>query len=217
MKPLPLLLPLAALALAGAASADLIPVANTGRTLAGGVLAAGAAQSAYVVTRPDASAGSAVVLSSGSRYPDWVASADSDWIGNADAVAPGPTGTYRFTQSFSLAGLDPATARLAGEWSGDDEGRGIFLNGVLVPGSALTSGTPWTAFGGFSITSGFIPGVNTLAFEIVSTDDFYEGVNVRFTERSARPVPEPASLAALALGGGALLRRRPRRLSSRRS
>jgi hypothetical protein len=132
----------------------------------------------------------------------------SDWIGpNNSGALGGPAGLYDYRTTFSLSGLDPATATLSGFWSTDNEGISILLNGVAT-GNTIPSPTSYTSFHSFSITTGFIAGTNTLDF-IVNNDESSTALRVEVTG-TASQVPEPGTLALLGLGfaGLGLSRRR---------
>ena len=100
----------------------------------------------------------------------WVASGPrSRWIAprpEQDQIA-NPTfgnaeGNYTFQTTFDLTGVDPAQVRLRGQWAVDNLGLDILLNGVStgITSPGFVSYTP------FTITSGFVPGINTLDFLI---------------------------------------------------
>jgi hypothetical protein len=120
-----------------------------------GLGTAGAVDSFWSITSP--SAGSAYkVTGSPSSYPFPVWSSDnatSGWI------APQPTyvtttpgtkdasGAWVFTTTFSLTGLDPTTAIIAGRWQADDQGSNITLNGhALSLTTPLDQFVSWTSF-----------------------------------------------------------------------
>ena len=127
----------------------------------------------------------------------------SAWIGpNNDSALNGPVGTYTYHTTFSLSGLNPATAALSGVWATDNEGVDILLNGVAT-GNTIPDPTigAFAGFHAFSITSGFMAGINTLDF-LVHNDGGPTAVRVEVTG-SADPTtqaPEPATLALFALG-----------------
>jgi hypothetical protein len=89
----------------------------------------------------------------------------SAWIGsNFDHILDGNFGPFDYQTTFSLTGFLPSTAVITGAWTSDNEGVAILLNGV-------DTGIPPTAFNQFelgfvpfSISSGFLPGLNTLDF-----------------------------------------------------
>jgi hypothetical protein len=141
----------------------------------------------------------------------------SKWLqpfsGNND-MAEG--GYYTFRTTFSLEGLDPATASIAGRISSDNNTE-VFLNGVSMgaisgPQAFLT----WTAF---AITSGFVNGLNTLDFvvyNIPAAPGSRNPVSLRVEmDGNATVVPEPASLALLVSGLSALGLRTARRRRQR--
>jgi hypothetical protein len=127
-------------------------------------------------------------------YPgSWVGNtATSQWIGPAlDIVEPSdPTwaGTYTYDLTFDLTGLDPSTAQISGLWASDN-GSQIFLNNIFTGYIKGSSG--YSSLDPFSITSGFLPGLNTLRFLVVN-------------DLSVPPLPDnPSGLHVSALAGTA--------------
>lgn len=126
---------------------------------------------------------SRTLLSGGEVDPHWqlVQSDDPNFPGPAAVVVGSPPGTYlangpssmwlapvstgnaasgdfTYRTTFLLDTLDSANAVLSGGWAMDNGGVDILLNGV-------SQGLTATGFGGltrFTLTSGFVPGVNTL-------------------------------------------------------
>lgn len=128
------------------------------------------------------------------------------WLANTATsawISPDPGGfaspdTYTYTITFNLAGLDASSAVITGQWSAADEGT-MFLNGNEVS-SSPSSGSG--AFTGFSINSGFAPGVNALTFAVPNTTGF-SGLHVQIISSNVEQVsaaPEPASVVLLGLG-----------------
>jgi hypothetical protein len=142
------------------------------------------------------------VLTSAGGYPVgfWIGdNSISAWIGpNNDPDADGPGGSYTYRTTFNLSGFDPATASLTGQWSADNEGLNILLNGAPT-GSTAGGFNSWSPF---TISSGFTAGVNTLDF-IVDNWSGATGLRVEVTGNATEvlsEVPEPASLLLLGAG-----------------
>lgn len=92
----------------------------------------------------------------------------SRWISeSANGTTSASPRTYRLL--FDLTGLDPTTAHLTGDWATDNCGN-LYLNGTL---SAIipfcNTASSFTALSSFSLTSGFISGVNSLDFVLTNT------------------------------------------------
>ena len=170
--PARLALLLAASLSVGAQSSRVPGLYATGLSDAGTLLEPGAQDPHWELTgSPDASYPGPVtrVVEDGFPIPPWLAnSQESRWIGpRSDAGAGGAAGDYTYTTRFSLADFDPSTAVLTGRWSSDNSGVDILLNGVSQ--GLANDGN----FGGFSpqfeIRSGFVDGLNTLAFVVNRT------------------------------------------------
>ncbi len=202
-------IPIALLALAGPARADQIPIFNTGVDASGAPLAGGSADPHWsVVAGPGITSptpGEVIISPSPFYYAE---PADSRWIWvNADAS--GSTGSpYTFRLTFDLTGLDAGTATISGAWGVDNEGV-IQLNGAAPTGTGALTLTNFDDLGNFdvlnrfSITGGFVAGVNTLDF--LATDNDNPGaldVSTLIGTATAGAVPEPASF--LLLGAGAI-------------
>lgn len=137
----------------------------------------------------------------------------SAWIGpNNDSIIDGPVGLYDYQTTFSLAGFNASTASIFGGWSTDNNGIKILLNGVDTgnPGTSFVQFA--TGFAPFSITSGFLAGLNRLDF-IVNNGGGPTALRVEMHGSAALSggIPEPTTWA-LMIGGfgmaGAMLRRR---------
>lgn len=160
---------------------------------------------------------SRVVLDDAFPIPPWAPNdANSKWIGPATASnldSDGDEGRYVYRTTFDLTGLDADTAVLTGRWGTDNTGVDILINGIS---TGYTR--PFDAFGAlatFSITSGFVDGINTLDFVLLNVPgpaNNPTGLRVDDLVGSAQPIPEPGTLALLASGlGGAIAQWRRRR------
>lgn len=148
-----------------------LPLFSTGLDSNSVVLAGGSIDPHYTLvqsadttfTGPDA----IVVSEIAAGY--WTAqSATSAWIApSSNQMYPGATpcnaaGTYVYRTTFDLTGFDLASATIAGQWGADNIGVDVRLNGVSL-GIAASGYAPLTPF---AIASGFVPGINTLEFEL---------------------------------------------------
>jgi PEP-CTERM motif len=206
----------ATLMLAGAAHAAPIVLFNTGVDAVGAVLPGNSVGDAHysLVATPVGSTGTLRVVSAAGGYPvgPWLGDNTlSRWIGpgNDDDVN-GPAGAYTYRTTFDLAGLDPASAVIAGAWATDNNGLDILINGISL-GYTTASNQFQLGFAAFSVTSGFRAGINTLDFR-VANDGGPAGLRVQMAGSAdlGSEVPEPASLAltGVALLGLAATRRR---------
>jgi subtilisin-like proprotein convertase family protein len=143
----------------------------------------------------------------------WLANGpNSEWLAPVPdgSTVPAP-GLYTYQTSFDLTGIDPATVRLSGQWTTEAAGQEIDLNGSntgVAPQGGITAMQP------FTISSGFVAGVNTLQFKVAANNGFSEslgtfgtlhfnftGLRVELTGTGAGITVKPAPTAALALSG----------------
>ena len=141
----------------------------------------------------------------------------SRWLSvDANALDDDPAGLYIYATTFSLAGLNPSSARISGQFASDN-GSVIFLNGVS---TGITDANQFHSYTPFSITSGFVPGVNTLEARVTNSPGATGthsagpvGFRAAISGATATVAPEAGTLALLlpALGvlGAVVARRRP--------
>ena len=153
----------------------------------------------------------------------WASVAGASWIGPAanqsNRARPqtsyvGATDTYSTT--FSMAGLNLATANLSGVISADDYVT-VLLNGHLI--FSMTSAM-WNSTFTFSDLNGgdFVQGVNTLTLQITNATGGPTGVSTRLLVNadpiiSGTPEPSTALPLGLALVGGILVYQRRKALT----
>jgi hypothetical protein len=106
---------------------------------------------------------------SGFPIPPWLGDDSiSTWIGVDNPVVgelAGPPGLYDYRTTFDLTGFNPATASISGGWASDNDGVKILLNGLDRPQSSYPAfAGGYASFTSFSISSGFVSGLNTLDF-----------------------------------------------------
>jgi hypothetical protein len=153
----------------------------------------------------------------------WLAdSSSSQWISPLASYAGGQAslpGVYGYQTQFSLSGLSSSvSAAINGQWAADNFFDGIYLNGILVPGTIGPPSTnEYTHLTSFVVSSGFVNGINTL--------DFYvnNGPGTSFNPTGVRTqlngfyyvVPEPSPVMAVVVGimGIGLLMIRRKRIS----
>jgi hypothetical protein len=182
----------------GRAPADAIAVFGTGVDGGGNPLPGGSVDTHYALT-----GGTSYVIGDPGSV-GWINNtATSAWIsGSPDTFAGG--GPFTYTTTFMIgAGFNPATAQLSGVWAADDQAA-MYLNGSLVAQTVNTFSGPWSFFENFSVTSGFVSGLNTLSFSVPNNietpNDGPTGLQVSISGTVA-PAPEPSSLVLAGLGG----------------
>jgi hypothetical protein len=198
-----LLAAVAVLALATAVNAASIPIFNTGVNGGGTVLPDGTVGDPhYVLTAvPTGSTANIRIRTSAGGYPIPPYIGDdslSAWIGpNNDTQVDGPVGAFDYLTTFNLAGLNPSTASLTISWSTDNGGLDVLLNGASL-GQTTSPIQYGLGFSTFTVSSGFISGINTLDF-LVQNDGGPTALRVEASGIAA-PTPEPGTLALLSSG-----------------
>lgn len=197
--------------------ADTISLFNTGVDTGGTPLAGGSVDPHWsIVAGPGiTSPADAFVVNDQSGLGAYAQSSASHWIWvNADGSdVVGSTYTFRLT--FDLTGLNPATASISGSWAVDNFGS-INLNGSPAIGSGVlslsdSSGDNFQFFHDFTITGGFVAGINTLDFLAVDTGE-PGAVNVtNLTGAGTSAVPESGTLVLFGMGIACLAARVGRR------
>jgi hypothetical protein len=128
-----------------------------------------------------------VANSSGFPFPSWIANdTTSKWLSpRADAGKSNTSGVYVYRKTFTLpAGTQ--SAMIQGRWLTDNSAE-MRLNGVPTGDTKPVNGfSLWT---NFQLTSGFVPGVNTLEFVVTAVPsssgaDFPTGLRVELHGRA---------------------------------
>jgi hypothetical protein len=183
------------------AAAASITLFNTGVDAIGTPLSGGSSDPHWtIISGPGITTPQAAVVLSDQLAGTYAQDPNSPWIWANASGAAGRGSPYDFRLTFDLTGLNPSTATISGSWGVDNDGS-ILLNGSTPMGSgALTLGggdvgSNYSTFHSFSITGGFVSGINTLDF--LATDLGAVGglnVNSLVGTASASANPEPSSL-----------------------
>jgi hypothetical protein len=117
----------------------------------------------------------------------------SRWIAPQGNQSSGnEPGTYTFTTTFDLTGMNPATAQISGRMSADNSVTGVRLNGSDL---GVTAGgfNVWTPFA-IPVGSPFAAGTNTLEFDVSNAGDTINpaGFRVEMTGRVTGSGDAPA-------------------------
>jgi hypothetical protein len=166
---------------------------GTGLNALGQLGTSGAPDTHFTVTPPGSTSRQAVIMTPHAAYaPN---SAGSGWISPvADGNASQAVGDYRYKTTFSLDGFVPTSAQLTLTLWADNFVRDVLINGkstgirIADPGFA-------TASGPFTITTGFVGGVNTLEFVSNNSADFPNPHGFRAAiSGTALPIPKNTQL-----------------------
>jgi len=186
---------------------------NTGVSSIGTPLTAGAIDPHWqLVAGPGVSTPMpAFVVNNQHPFGNYFETTDSRWIWVNAGGTVSPGGPYTFRLQFDLTGLDPSTATLAGSWGIDDTNGRIELNGATPTGTGLalvpTSFDNFNLLHAFTITGGFVAGINYLDFTATDVSN-PGGLNVTAltgVASAASAIPEPSSVALLGVGLAVLL------------
>jgi len=114
--------------------------------------------------------------------PFWMPNGpNSQWVGPFAPLVNAPGGVYCYTLNFTIPCPTnvPIKASLNGQWMADDTGT-IYLNGVPT-GNTLPNGWAFTNWQAIAITSGFVPGMNTLTFYVTNGPGSPTGIRLELT------------------------------------
>ncbi len=187
-------------------AATITTLYNTGVDAAGVALTDGTVGDPHytLISVPGVSTTDIRTRTSAGGYPfaSSVDNAISSWIGpnNANSLIS-PPGDYTYRTTFSLAGLLANTASITGNWSTDNTGLKILLNGV---DTGVSANTVYGSSSAFTISSGFGSGLNTLDFVVNNVLDGGTtlgptALRVEMSGTAASAVPEPSALLGTAI------------------
>jgi hypothetical protein len=136
----------------------------------------------------------------------------SAWIGpNNNSFLGGYPGTYIYQTTFDLSGFDLNSVVITGGWQTDNEGMDILINGMSL-GYTTAFNQFQLGFAPFSVTTGFVDGINSLVFIISQDGQSPTALRVEMTGTGdLHSVPEPPSLLLVATGLSGILVLRQRR------
>jgi hypothetical protein len=112
-----------------------------------------------------------------------------------------PIGTYTYRTTFDLTGFDINTASITGQWSTDNDGLDILINGTSL---GYTNSSEFLTFSPFSISSGFVEGNNTLDFIVNNAEGTGENPTALRVELTGEASPVPVPAAVWLFGSGLL-------------
>jgi hypothetical protein len=187
--------------LGGWADADSISLFNTGVNSSGVPLPLGSNDAHWsIISGPGITSPAPAVVVNNQSYAQ---NSNSAWIwvnasGNAGVNSP-----YTIRETFNLTGENPNTAMISGTWGADNNGM-ILLNGSTPSGTgtlALSDSdlSNFGSFHSFTITGGFVAGVNTLDFVVTDTGN-PGALNVNSLIGTVSSVPEPSAITLLLVG-----------------
>jgi hypothetical protein len=191
-------------------SASIVTVYGTGLDNAGNLLPDNAVDPHYSLILYPGQIGSAPAPSyalSGITFSYNTSGTTSRWISWSPTwIDATPNGTWIYRTTFDLTGFIPSTTVLTGRLLSDDDGT-LFLNGVNT-GVHNHDNFNWT---NFNITNGFVPGVNTVDFQVLNANFVSFNPSALRVDLSATAVPEPSAIVLSAVASGWIAFRRWRK------
>ena len=157
----------------------------------GDALADGLVDSHYkLVVNPDGGSPDALVQNS-TAFPivtgPWLANnAGSKWIGPRLDTSGAATGDYTYRLLVDLTGFNPSTVTISGDWTSDNAGSDIMVNGVS---SGQSNPGNFGALMPFTLNSGFLAGLNTIDFKANNAGAGYTGLRVNRIRGLADALP----------------------------
>ena len=154
----------------------IIDLYNTGVDNSRNVLGDSVADPHYTLTTSPAGAVTPAVTTPGTGWPGgWVANTTtSRWIGPNTPSATGPIGEYTYKTTFTLPNFSKAL--IVGELSTDDQVTDILINGISAGNPKLLGS--WTTVSQFSISRGFVVGINTIEFKVSNSGGGPTGLRI---------------------------------------
>jgi hypothetical protein len=207
-----------------AANAASITVWGTGLADNGQLVAAGTVDPHYSIIQAPSPYSTPIAPRVTSNNPTYFPWADntptSQWINpSGHGLDLLPAGYYYYQTTFDLTGYNPATAQIVGNLA-IDNALEVYLNGNYTGVSLPWAASSESPLHPFSITTGFVGGLNSLVFEVYNGPQpggnpaNPTGLQVQITAATAAlsvPVPLPsAAWAGMGLLGGMLVFRRVR-------
>lgn len=138
----------------------------------------------------------------------WMANTTaSRWIGPSMFPASGQLnnvpGNYIYQLNFTITPLQLAnTASFTARIASDNATTSILLNGNTIP---VPTGVGFASWTNFSVTSGFVAGLNTLSLKVnnaAGTSGNPTGFRLEFVTSTIEVLPEPGTWALLIVGFG---------------
>ena len=215
-----LIIPLLLACLATKANAGLTLNLNTGVYSSGAFISPGSRDDSYRLIAeptpiPSVGAAAYVVPNSTFPIPPWynTPGQSAQWISiNASGgeSPAAPAGNYDYRITFNLPAWAVSSAKITGQWSTDNTGNDIKINGAST-GQTIAYGTDGTysflTLHDFTVNSGFHSGNNTLDFLVHNGNGGSDtaGPTGLYVQANLTAVPEAstyfAGLGALALVG----------------
>jgi hypothetical protein len=189
------------------ANADPITVFDTGVDSTGTPLADGTVGDPHysLIAVPMGGINVIRVRTSAGGYPIPPYLADdslSAWIGpnnpQNNYELDGPNGNFVYRTTFTLSSA--AAVSFVGQWSFDNPGVDIYLNGVATGNG--DNGGQFTTWHPFSFSGAGLAGMNTIDF-VVDNLGGPTGLRVEFSQATATPLPAPIWAGLVLLGGTA--------------
>jgi hypothetical protein len=147
-----------------------------------------------LIVNPDTNSTSAIVEDS-TVFPivggTWLFdTTSSKWIGPQFNTVASAIGFYTYRTKINLTDRDPKTVVIMGQWSADNAGREIRVNGVSVGAPEAPAFNAYTPFTIYGTNANFVAGTNTIDFVVENVATIgYTGLRLEFIRSNVRIPP----------------------------
>ena len=114
----------------------------------------------------------------------------SSWIGPRLNTSPSAVGFYTYRTVIDLTDRDPQTVMILGQWSTDNNGRDILVNGVSTGNPQNAGFNVWTPFAIYGTNVNLVAGPNNIDFVVENVQDVgYTGLRVEILASNVKIPP----------------------------
>ena len=116
--------------------------------------------------------------------------AKSGWIGPKFNTVDSAVGFFTYRTVIDLTDRDPQTVMILGQWSTDNNGRDILVNGVSTGNPQNAGFNVWTPFAIYGTNVNLVAGLNNIDFVVENVQDVgYTGLRVEILASNVKVPP----------------------------